>query len=1029
MQVVTVLGAVKSRGADSQSETLTPNARQLLAIMVAAGPDGLSFERVADELWPNQLPATWDASLRMAFARLRKRLPVGCLTNKARWCRLELPDNAVDLWHLAAVAESPGLLTDIEDLVRHLAQEAFPNVEISPIIRDAINHFDLLRTHLLDRLIQQQPVISPLATEPLRSFAASRDWDTALASHVEQLTTDALRVPPSADTVSTATPMPASMARLRAQPLLGREAAVEQLIELAVSDNASFTVLSAAPKSGRSATLAEVGARLAATGWRIIHLEPSAPAAAFGPFLQALPDLREPLLAAMGSDASNGQIRSRCWASILHALDHPDVPTCVIVDDAELLDSNSEEALAFVGRSRTKSPLPIIVTADPTTAADSKWINAPRVNLEAVSLDTVREMIATVHPGSSDLHQAHLSEQIFAVAHGRAGLAFQLAQSADPAALTLEPHVATNNEPESAAIELSGEVLHVALAASVIRSPISLEDLEHVARSEQQRVLASVEKLLGLGILTETTRPDVFELAPGYQHSDFVTGRLPNDVARLSLRAMTLPGRGPIAVATDALRARPLISEDKLIASLLAAAESLASSQSYREAITYFQAAEDLGAELRAEALVTYATSLELVGADALAVRERAVALALANNQPGVALDAALTGLPRTEFVDGDPARAQLIESIDPAQLSRADRFRRQLALSRQFLLLSRRDDAKHEALAAKNLVESLEEEADVWLALAHIDRWLPTGTPETGFVATRFHSPRAVADPTRRARLQQAAAVAALVVGDFVTAAQEVAELATVAEQSEDPLRIWHSLILRSAILNNELRLDEAERVADEACDLGVSFALSGAVASRMAQHSNRSMLLGNVVNTVGRQDTATSEAMRSVLARAAACMHLARAGREVEAARLAESVLASSAGSRFEIGVAGLASHAVAAASPAARARIAEVLTPLRGTLLVVGAGLTFQGPVESLLANIADCDTEARELRHAAVELVDSWHSPIWQIVTRVHLGRDYRRAGRVAEERTYLGEAVERAAGTEFAIHERWGLFET
>ncbi len=1035
MKHVTVLGSVKSRSEESQWETLAPNARQLLAIMVAAGPAGLSFERVADELWPKDLPPTWDPSLRMALTRLRRRLPPGSLTSKGRWCRLELPVDHVDVWHLAELANSPQASLSADQLIEHIAQEAYPNVEISPIIRAAIGEFDLRRVLLLERLNEQHAAISPLTAARLGTFAESRDWDAPLAEQAKQLAANATQGMQAASARSIATPLPSSLARQRPNSLFGRDAAVEELVALAIDERQPLAMLAAEPRSGRSATLAEVGALLADKGWRVVHLEPRLPAAAFGPFLQALPHLREPLLAALESNASAAQIRSRCWTSILQALDHPDLPTCLIVDDVELLDSNSEEALAFIGRARTSNPLSILIAADPAhpAVAASDWMDAPAVQLDALEPDDQWAMISEVHPHSVGIQRLQLSDQISELAGGLAGHAYQLVKAADSDTLTLPPLLTPNNGADSdrdpAAIGLPPEVLAIAAAASIIRSPISLDRLEHVTRSEPHLVLTAVDELLGVGVLTETSRPDVFELAPAHRHSDFGTALPPHELAGLHRRAMALPDRGPVALAADALRARPLVSDADAITALLAAAASLVASHSHREAVAHFRAAEDLGAQLQADQLIDYATSLEFLGVDAVKVRERAMALALKNGEAGVALKAALAGLPEAEQIDGDEARARLIASVDPTKLTRTEQLERRLALSRQLLLLARSEDATKEALAAGDLVETVDEEADVWLALAHIGGWLPTGDCDVGFRGLRFRAPDDVIDLRRRSRLHQAAAVSSMIAGDFVSAAAEIDRLTLAAEASADPLRIWNASLLQTTKLTNELRFDEAERTADEAQAVGVSFGLSVAVAGRLAQRACRSALTGEVDDTAEHFEIATPDTTSSMLAQAGTSLLLTRTGRLAEATEVVERVLGASSGSTFELAVAGLVSGAIGRTSPLIGRRISEVLEPHRGQILVIGGGLSCHGPIEGLLANVAADDAAALELRHAAVELADGWQSPLWQILTRIELAGEYGRVDRAAEQRTFMSEAAERAAGTEFATHECWGLFES
>lgn len=1029
MSQVTVLGSVKSRSDGSQWETLAPSARQLLAILVAAGPPGLSFERAADELWPADLPATWDSSLRMALTRLRRRLPPDSLTSKSGWCRLELESSQVDAWHLAELGMSTVTPFDANATVGLLAQEAYPNVEISPIIRSAIDEFDILRSVLLDRLIEQTTSTSPLVATRLRAFSAARDWDTELAMQADRLaSTSAHIAPPPWAAASMATMLPPSLDRQRAKPLFGHDEAVDQLVALATDHGYPVSALAAVPKNGCSATLAEVGARLVKLGWRVIHIEPTAPAAAFGPFIQALPHLRGPLLAALESDASPAKIRSRCWMSILQALDAPDSRTCVIVDDVEFLDSNSEAALGFVRRSNTANQLSILGALDPAhpAIAGSFWLDVPVVEMAAIRQHHVQSMIAEVHPHSTDLQRVQLSSDVMELAGGLAGRAFQLVEAADARTLTLPSFISSGSD--SATIDLSDETLRVAVAASVVAAPISLEDLEHVAQDPAHLILTAVDALLGLGVFVETSRPDVFELVAAHRHTNVQASIQPHELARFHRRAMSLPSRDPVALAAHALQAQALVSDTDAIAAQLEAAETLVDSRSYREAVAHFQAAEALGAVMSARQLIAYAASLEFIGAAALEVRQQAMTVALNNGERGLALEAVLAGLPSAEQFEGDAVRMQLIDSIDPAGLTKVEQLRRHLGLSRQLLLLSRAEDAHREARAAGNLAETVDEEADAWLAATHVDRWMPRGDRTSGFETLRFRAPNDVTSPERRARLHQAAAISALIAGDFVAAASEIDRLSLAAEMSGAPLRVWHAALLRTTELTNELRFNEADRAADEARDIGVPFGLAGAVATRLAQESNQSMILGRGRIELKLLDGAPDNVRTSLLVQAGIGLQLALAGRMEEATKIAERVLHTSAGSPFELAVAGVLSSGMRRTSPAMAATISNALDPHRGQLLILGAGVSAHGPIESLLANVAASDAAALSLRREAVELADSWESPLWQITTRVSLGNECRHLGREAEARTFLSEAAERAAGTEFSVRERLGLFE-
>ena len=1029
---VTVLGSVKSRTSGSQWGTLAPSARQLLAILAAAGREGLSFERTADELWPHDLPATWDPSLRMAFTRLRRHLPIDSLVSKNGWCRLDLDTTSVDLWHAAELAESATPLTDADAAVDLIAQDAFPNVEVSPIIRAAIDEFDLLRSLLVHRLLEEDTPVSPLAASRLATFAELRDWDADLRRLADQLASAATQpTPPTSDTAPTGpSRLPSSLGRHRAHTLVGRDEDVGQLVGRAVDHERTVTTLAAAPQSGRSAVLAAAGEHLVQQGWRVIHLEAARPAAAFGPFLQALPDLREPLRAALGSHHPPDQVRSLAWTSILQAVDHRRLPTCVLVDDAELLDSNSEQALEFVARSSTSQPLAIIATVDPShpAMADSSWLAAPTITLEPIAQEHIETMVAAAHPDCTDLQRMQLTREVAALANGLGGRAHQLIHAADAGTLTLPSFVAARTHPDLPTIDLDIDVLRVAVAASITRTPVSLADLEHITRESTDDILASVDVLLGLGVLGETSKPDVFGLGPAHRHADLSAAVPPHELARFHRRAMALPDRSPVALAAHALQARPLLTDAEVADAQLTAATMLSASRSHREAVAHFRAAEALDAEMDPAQLTAYAASLQFIGIDAPELRQRAVTQALANQQPGLALDAALAGLPSAEQVDGDPVRLALIESIDPEQLDENERISRHIWLSRQLLLASRKDDARREADAAAALATSIDHRADAWLALVHTDGWMPTPTPAGGFEALAFPSISEVTDPARRARLHQAEAISSLIAGDFPAAERAVIALADDADACGVPLRIWHAAVLQSTLLTNDLRFDEADRVADRARDFAVPYGLAGAVSTRLAQWSNHSMHLGTAGDQLPRIEAATPDARFSLLARAGHSLHLAGAGRTEEALDVAAAILEPLRSSRFGLAGAGVLSPVVAGHSPTMASQIRALLEPHQGQMLIIGAGIGTHGPIEGLLANVASDPEEALDLRARAVEIADRCRSPLWHVMTRVALAEELDRVGDGPRARTMRAEAAERAANTEFARRERWGLFD-
>lgn len=355
MTQIKVLGSVMSRASGPQWEPLAPSARQLLAILVAAGPQGLSNERAADEIWPNNLPATWEASLRMRLTRLRRSLPLDSVQSRSGWSRLDVPVDDVDLWRLNDLMSKPIGPSAADPIVSQLAREPYQDVEVSPIIRAAIDEFSLLRSLVLDRLIEHKTVVSPIVATRLRTFADGRDWDATLAKQAAALSANAGAV---ADVETTAGDR--------------ASAVIDQLASQVIDDRMELVALTAELQVDRQALLSGFAAHLRARGWKVVQLHPTAPPASFGPLLQALPELRVPLLAALESTDSPAQVRSRCWTTILQALDDPDCPTCLLVSDADTLDSNSEEALEFIRRSNTANSLTVVVSvADQSTTSSS----------------------------------------------------------------------------------------------------------------------------------------------------------------------------------------------------------------------------------------------------------------------------------------------------------------------------------------------------------------------------------------------------------------------------------------------------------------------------------------------------------------------------------------------------------------------------------------------------------------------------------------------------------------------------------
>lgn len=118
---------------------LSPVERNLVALLAAAGPEGLDSERLADGLWADRLPPSWSASLRNSISRLNGKVASNhpdsarLISGGGSVRKLEVAEEAVDLWRLLDWAkgssrpDEPGLLLGAP----------FPGCELPALLRNS----------------------------------------------------------------------------------------------------------------------------------------------------------------------------------------------------------------------------------------------------------------------------------------------------------------------------------------------------------------------------------------------------------------------------------------------------------------------------------------------------------------------------------------------------------------------------------------------------------------------------------------------------------------------------------------------------------------------------------------------------------------------------------------------------------------------------------------------------------------------------------------------------------------------------
>lgn len=176
-----VLGRVHVVADGTQDhETNTPSsARQLLAILAAAGPDGIDRDEAATELWGSDPPSSWKSALRNRVTAARKVAGPDAILSSSK--RLRLADHIeVDSWGFLADVSCAEPSAD-EDLA-FLRGEPFADVPASPRIRVHALQIEHARLAAIQHYVRTNTSPSPTALASLRDYHQQRASDPAVTA-------------------------------------------------------------------------------------------------------------------------------------------------------------------------------------------------------------------------------------------------------------------------------------------------------------------------------------------------------------------------------------------------------------------------------------------------------------------------------------------------------------------------------------------------------------------------------------------------------------------------------------------------------------------------------------------------------------------------------------------------------------------------------------------------------------------------------------------------------------------------------
>ncbi|MFV0526272.1 MAG: AAA family ATPase [Acidimicrobiales bacterium] len=634
---------------------LPPAHRQLLALLVAAGPEGASSEWLANEFWLDTAPGHWSSSVRVAVSRLRRRSGLAIPSVDGRY-RLQLDRTAVDLWRLEDVAN--GAATNDAERARLLGSpEVFPGLELSPALiraetraigwqsavigglaNDGAPHdravLSALFAHLAHRPLEDHLAAAVVAV----CLAAGAVGDAGrLVATCRAARADDMDDPTSASldaaerAVAAAGPgrfpllepssgpppaprLPADLDRRRAPHVVGQTAALDRIDRLSAGPTGPAIIIRGPSGSGKSALLAEAGDRITAAGSCPVSLTGTAGGRVgfasivagvrgFDAEIELANELR------LDPAARRGHLGLRLRARLQELA--AGRPVAVFVDDAHLLDTGSCDLLELLCRHEVE-PRTTVVFAAPTDAeACSPWReledrlmrwSARTIDVEPLTTEDLITLAGVHRPELSLATRSQLGRWLRTASAGLPMVALAL--------LRLPPDLSADLDPADQALdvdEVQGVFQRLVLTVSpkarivgavgaLLGQRFQASELADLVGDDEADLFASLDELVACGHLAESGRLDQFEFTHRMIRAAFWRTMTVTRRAHFHLRASALT-TDPHALADHHHGAGHLIPLDDRVAAVLRSARVHLAAGSFWESVWQFRRAVGLTAE------------------------------------------------------------------------------------------------------------------------------------------------------------------------------------------------------------------------------------------------------------------------------------------------------------------------------------------------------------------------------------------------------------------------------------------------
>lgn len=1016
---VQVLGRI-SINANTTRKRLSDGGQRLLAVLVAAGPDGASAERIAEEIWNDAQPNPWRPALRMAIARLRKQLPPDWdVVSDGGFYAIVVGSGCIDAWRLEELASS-GAEISKQDLAWMLAGQPFPDVDLLELVAASTQSLQLLQISVAEQFCSQShDTLDSTSAQALASLVAEHPFNDRLAMAVARTLADVDRRPESllmlgafATTYATefgsvpvdiaqfiatgagqdqqpvvsasAAPrsrrLPKELRGLVEVPMLGRDRESSELLAL------GSAIVTGAIGSGKSRLLAELITRHSSMVTTYVVGDDRVDLA-LGPFAVALPSLRNDLVAAAVLEPAAAA--TKVWPEVVRHLETAASasPQRLVVDDAHLLDSASLALLRLLIRTTTSAAIDIVV-AGRNDVEDPEWTalarDAERAGLGAIELtgldpSILEEMVYAEFPSATVEARQGLARDVHEASGGLPVVAAPLIASADPDTLTLSERL-PGTSALSRIVSVSESAREVAAAAAVLGLQFSVGSLTALTEVDEGVTLRVLEELWSSGLVIETPDPDQVRFRHVLIQRAFLEGVPLFRRCQLHVRAAGLTA-DPHAKADHYANAGASIPSHETAAALCNSARLFAERRMWRKVCRELRRARDLpDHDLDIESLTLFATALDRSGAGGSEQRRLAFDKAVVRRDWTAALNAALSGLPEAEAPDGDLDRISMLETIPADELPPQHRFERVANLSRQHGL--RGSHTKSLTYADEAL--TLAADADQF-ALSHECRWTGTRHAQPGghaIPAEILH----IGSLATRTRLANLNAINLCEGGDFVRGRAEFARFKNLAYSLGDPRRIWQSMGNDVMFLIDDADFVAAEQAARSALNFGDAHDLHSATALTVGQKMHMYWLQG-------RMHEVDLEPFRSNLSAAL----MGRAGLALQASELGEhdvgpevrSVMNDAMGrfGTFPLLTMVLLSPLLTEHAPDTVDRVRSALDRYGTNPLLATFGAGNYGPTSRYVAQLTNDIDEKRALLADSIAAADRHGQLVWRIHARL------------------------------------------